>query len=198
MLNTKKILALVICLGIAFKSEQATENLPLTRESDVFLAQINIGSPQKTFKVAIDPEKTAFWIVSQSCKTSFCTLHTKFDSSQSTSFKSKNKKSRVIYRDLSTIDGLTGTDVLTLGSLRIEEQEFISATDSTGFTTEPYEGLLGVAYTANEKYRTFTTPLEYLSKSKASKNIFSFMVSGNQGELVLGDVDSRINEGKSI
>lgn len=199
MLNTKRILALVICLGVVLKSsEQTTVNLPLTREENVFLAEITLGTPPQTFKLAIDPEKTAFWVVSPSCKTSYCTLHTKFDSSQSTSFKNKNKKNKVIYRDFSTIDGQTGTDVLTLGSLTIQEQEFISATGSTGFTTESYDGLLGVAYTANEKKRLFTTPLEYLSKNQLSKNIFSFAVSGSQGNLVLGDVDSSINEGKSI
>lgn len=217
MLNVKHLPMLLVFLAVAFSNVQCKKpairllninfnvvqtkiNVPLARSQNVFLANITIGTPAQNFSVALDPEKTDFWVLASSCTTGLCSLRRKFDGAKSSTFKNSDTKRLVVYRDLSTVEGRLVTDVVTLGSIRVRNQNFIHANNLTGFTNEPYDGLLGVAYTPVGSNRTFTTPLENWAKNNpaANKNIFSFMVSGKSGTLVLGGVDTKIKASKSI
>lgn len=168
----------------------------LVFKSFAFITDITLGTPPKKFIISIDTEKNAFWIFSNRCKAP-CRLPRTFDSSASYTFRSTFKNASVLYRDMSFHPGTLVSDVLTIGNFVVRGQEFI-LTDVNDDFERPYDGLIGVAYTADKTKREPLNPLENLSKHRVVSNVFSFRLTKDEGTFILGGPDPTLYKSNNL
>ncbi|KAF3935976.1 Saccharopepsin [Dactylellina cionopaga] len=113
-----------------------------------YYAEISLGSPPQIFKVVLDTSTANFWVPSSQCKLSIaCAIHTKFDSSASSTYKANGTSFQITY-GIGSVDGFVSRDTLRVGDLTIPNQLFAESTKEAGlaFVTEKFDGILGLAH----------------------------------------------------
>lgn len=115
-----------------------TESWWLNADSSDFLnaqyfADITLGTPPQSFKVILDTGSSNLWVPSQSCSSIACFLHTKYDSSSSSTFKKNGSEFKIQYGS-GAMEGFVSKDDLTIGDLKIKGQDFAEATSEPGLT----------------------------------------------------------------
>ena len=184
-----------------------TQNIPLVTDPNSFqyyTAEISLGTPAQTFQVLIDTGTNEFWVVGPSCTDSYCLSRTAFQPTSSSTFidKKKSREAEYFYKRLE-VDGRTGQDTFAIGDLSVPAQDLIVATKSKRFTVEPYDGIMGLAYTPKKlKSTTRLTPIENLLKQKLITDlIFSLQITRETdntfgGNLIIGGTDPSVFTGK--
>lgn len=195
MLTPKLLLVVaIVYVGIGEKecSYGVTKKIKLDNNEGILTADFSIGTPAQKFKVIFDTEKTDFWVVGPDCTSEYCKARVPFDSSKSSTFNGKNKLVTVSYRDTTNVTGRVGSDVVQLGGLTIEDQDFVVVSNTNGVYPYPYDSLLGLAYYTDSDKRRLATPLENLVKQHSLKSkIFSIRLTATVGVLVLGGIEPR-------
>lgn len=98
-----------------------------------YFADITLGTPPQSFKVILDTGSSNLWVPSQSCSSIACFLHTKYDSSSSSTFKKNGSDFKIQYGS-GAMEGFVSKDDLTIGDLKIKGQDFAEATSEPGLT----------------------------------------------------------------
>ncbi|KAK7203795.1 aspartic peptidase domain-containing protein [Myxozyma melibiosi] len=133
--------------GQEFDAE-AAHNVPLTNFLNAqYFTEISLGTPPQEFKVILDTGSSNLWVPSVSCGSIACYLHTKYDSSASSSYV-KNGTSFDIQYGSGSMSGFVSNDILTIGDLEIKSQDFAEATQEPGlaFAFGRFDGILGLGY----------------------------------------------------
>ncbi|KAJ3694472.1 hypothetical protein LUZ60_009952 [Juncus effusus] len=163
-----------------------------------YFGEIGVGSPSQNFTVIFDTGSSNLWVPSAKCYLSVaCYFHSKYKSSQSSTYK-KNGKSASIHYGTGSISGFFSEDQVTLGDLTITDQVFIEATKepSLTFLAAKFDGILGLGF--QEISVGNATPVWYnmVSEGLIADPVFSFWFNRNGedgeggGEIVFGGVDS--------
>ena len=174
-----------------------TKKIKLDNNEGIVTADFSIGTPAQKFKVIFDTEKTDFWIIGPDCTSDYCKARVPYDGSKSSTFRDKNKQATITYRDTTSLSGDVGSDVVQLGGLTIEDQDFVILSSANGVTPYPYDSLLGLAYYTDSNEKRSPTVLENLVKQHSLKsNIFSIRLTATAGVLVLGGIEPRYYLGK--
>jgi len=122
--------------------------VPLTDYMNAqYFAEINIGTPPQKFTVVLDTGSSNLWVPSTHCSSIACFLHRRFDSTKSSTFQ-ENGTSFAIKYGTGSLEGIISNDVVSIGDLTIQKQDFGESTSEPGitFAVGKFDGIMGLGY----------------------------------------------------
>lgn len=128
------------------------------------------------------------------CKTT-CSGKTKYDSTKSSTYKKDGRPWSISYGDGSTSSGVLAVDTVNLGGFNIKGQTIeLAETISSSFTSDPIDGLLGLAFDSITSVYGVKTPVDNLISQKLIRQpIFGVFLGraahGGGGEYIFGGYD---------
>ncbi|KAJ7489164.1 acid protease [Mycena latifolia] len=112
-----------------------------------YFSTIQIGTPGQTFNVILDTGSSDLFVLDSSCRRCGGSGPL-FDSSKSSTFsqQTSNQPTEIDYGS-GSVEGLIGTDTVTMGSFSTSSQGFLLVEDLTdGLVTGSVSGLIGLAF----------------------------------------------------
>jgi len=170
-------------------------NVPLTNYMNAqYYIEISLGTPPQKFKVIPDTGSSNLWVPSVRCTSIACFLHTKFDSSASSTYE-KNGSSFEIKYGSGSMEGFVSRDRMGVADLTIEGQLFAEAVKEPGlaFAFGKFDGILGLAYDSISVNRIPPPFYEMISQKLINEPVFSFRLGASEddgGEVVFGGIDT--------
>ncbi|KAG6917888.1 hypothetical protein DXG01_000497 [Tephrocybe rancida] len=180
---------------------QGGHNVPLTNFMNAqYYTEISIGEPAQTFKVILDTGSSNLWVPSTRCTSIACFLHTKYDSSASSTYKANGTEFSIQYGS-GSMEGFVSNDQLTIGDLEIPNQDFAEATKEPGlaFAFGKFDGILGLAYDTISVNHIVPPFYNMINQGLLDKNVFAFRVGSSEddgGEAIFGGIDDSAYTGK--
>lgn len=165
-----------------------------------YFSEITIGTPPQTFKVILDTGSSNLWVPSKKCTSIACFLHTKYDSSASSTYKKNGTEFEIRYGS-GSMEGFVSQDTMTIGDLTIKNQLFAEATKEPGlaFAFGKFDGILGLGY-PTIAVNHITPPFqEMINQKLIDEPVFTFRLGDSEedgGEAVFGGIDTSHYTGK--
>ncbi|KAK9777619.1 putative Peptidase A1 domain-containing protein [Seiridium cardinale] len=166
-----------------------------------YFSDISIGTPPQEFKVILDTGSSNLWVPSQSCGSIACYLHSKYDSSSSTTFKKNGSDFEIRYGS-GSMKGFVSQDTLNIGDLTIKGQDFAEATSEPGlaFAFGRFDGILGMGFDRLSVNGIVPPFYQMVNQGLIDEAVFAFYLSSENGddssEVVFGGVDKDHYTGK--
>lgn len=175
--------------------DEGDHNVPVSNFLNAqYFSEITIGTPPQTFKVVLDTGSSNLWVPSSECGSIACYLHTKYDSSSSSTYK-KNGTSFEIRYGSGSLSGFVSQDVMTIGDLKIKDQIFAEATEEPGlaFAFGRFDGILGLGYDTISVNKIPPPFYNMIDQGLLDEPVFAFYLSdtnnGDDSEATFGGVD---------
>lgn len=173
------------------------------------VVQLQVGSPAQTIEVLIDTGSCLFWTISSLIPKNesalLNTLESKaplFDPSRSTTFKNKtNSHWDAGYVDQHGASGFYGIDRVSFGGV-VDDSVVLRVATRANWQNQPDRGVLGLSPPCQGRPGSQVKSERHLVERLHNKGlirsaIFSItLVSGSQGRLTLGEVDTTSLKGK--
>jgi len=175
--------------------------VPLTNFMNAqYYTEISLGNPPQTFKVILDTGSSNLWVPSTKCTSIACFLHTKYDSSASSTHKPNGTAFSIRYGS-GSMEGFVSHDHLTIGDLTIKEQVFAEATKEPGlaFAFGKFDGILGLAYDTISVNSIVPPFYEMINQGLIDEPVFSFRLGSSEedgGEATFGGINPNAYTGK--
>ncbi|XP_053310247.1 gastricsin-like isoform X1 [Spea bombifrons] len=162
-----------------------------------YFGEISIGTPPQNFLVAFDTGSSNLWVASTYCQSPACTNHVLFNPSQSSTYTSNNQQFSMWYGS-GSMTGVLGYDTVTVQGLSIQNQELgLSVTEpSSFFYYSKFDGIFGMAYQSLSAEGATTAVQGLIQQNLIPQAVFSFYLTGQSGEVILGGVDSSLYSGQ--
>ncbi|KAK7470604.1 aspartic proteinase precursor [Stygiomarasmius scandens] len=176
-------------------------NVPLNNFMNAqYYSEITLGTPPQTFKVILDTGSSNLWVPSTKCTSIACFLHTKYDSSASSTYKANGTEFSIQYGS-GSMEGFVSQDTLTIGDLSIKGQDFAEATKEPGlaFAFGKFDGILGLGYDTISVNHITPPFYNMVNKGMLDQPIFSFRLGSSEqdgGEAIFGGIDESAYTGK--
>ncbi|VDB85378.1 unnamed protein product [Peniophora sp. CBMAI 1063] len=180
---------------------QKGHGVPLTNFMNAqYYTEIQLGSPAQTFKVILDTGSSNLWVPSSQCTSIACFLHTKYDSSSSSTYKANGTEFSIQYGS-GSMEGFVSRDKLSIGDLSMSDVLFAEATKEPGlaFAFGKFDGILGLAYDTIAVNHITPPFYEMVNQGLIDEPVFSFRLGSSEddgGEAVFGGIDSNAYTGK--
>ena len=157
-------------------------------------AEISIGTPSQPFKVILDTGSSNLWVPSEQCGSIACYLHQKYDSSASSTYKANGTAFEIRYGS-GSLSGFVSQDVMNIGDLVIEGQDFAEATSEPGlaFAFGRFDGILGMGFDRIAVNGIMPPFYQMVKQKLIDEPVFAFYLSDDDGddssEVVFGGMD---------
>ncbi|KDR83702.1 hypothetical protein GALMADRAFT_262074 [Galerina marginata CBS 339.88] len=174
--------------------------VPLTNFMNAqYFTEITLGTPPQTFKVILDTGSSNLWVPSVKCTSIACFLHTKYDSSASSSYKANGTEFSIQYGS-GSMEGFVSNDWLTIGDLAIKGQDFAEATKEPGlaFAFGKFDGILGLGYDTISVNHITPPFYNMVDQGLLDEPVFSFRIGTSEddgGEAIFGGIDTSAYKG---
>ncbi|RKO90110.1 aspartic peptidase domain-containing protein [Blyttiomyces helicus] len=126
----------------------AEHSVPLSNFlNSQYYGVIGLGTPPQDFTVVFDTGSSNLWVPSTRCSSIACWLHHRYDRKKSSSFK-ENGTEFAIRFGTGSLEGVISNEILTIGDLEIQGQDFGESIKEPGitFAVGRFDGILGLAY----------------------------------------------------
>ncbi|KAF2173916.1 hypothetical protein M409DRAFT_16184 [Zasmidium cellare ATCC 36951] len=159
-----------------------------------YFSEIEIGTPPQNFKVVLDTGSSNLWVPSQDCGSIACYLHSKYDHSESSTYK-KNGSDFAIRYGSGSLEGYVSQDTVAIGDLSIKNQLFAEATAEPGlaFAFGRFDGILGLGYDTISVNGIPPPFYNMIDQGLLDEKVFAFYLSdtneGSESEAIFGGVD---------
>lgn len=172
-------------------------HVPLTNFMDAqYFGPIGLGTPPQEFTVVFDTGSSNLWVPSVKCTSFACYLHRRFNGEQSETFEAVDKKFAIRY-GTGSVEGVVSKDVLSIGGMQVEGQEFGETTKEPGltFALGRFDGILGLGFDTIAVAGVTPPFYNMISQGLIDKALFSFWIGRARdgtpegGELLFGDVN---------
>ncbi|XP_031128313.1 aspartic proteinase-like [Ipomoea triloba] len=168
-----------------------------------YFGEIGVGTPPQKFTVIFDTGSSNLWVPSSKCYFSVpCFFHSKYSSSQSSTYE-KNGKSAEIHYGTGSISGFFSQDNVQVGDLVVKSQAFIEATSEPGvtFLVAKFDGILGLGFQEISVGDAVPVWYNMVNQGLVKDPVFSFWLNRNPqeqegGEIVFGGVDPKHYKGE--
>jgi saccharopepsin len=175
--------------------------VPLTNFMNAqYFTEISIGTPPQTFKVILDTGSSNLWVPSSKCTSIACFLHTKYDSSSSSTYK-ENGSTFAIQYGSGSMEGIVSKDTFSMGDLTVKGLDFGEATKEPGlaFAFGKFDGILGLAYDTIAVNHIVPPFYALLNQGALDEPVFAFRVGSSEddgGEATFGGIDESAYKGR--
>ena len=182
---------------------RAGHNVPLTDFLNAqYFADIELGTPPQKFKVILDTGSANLWVPSEKCTSIACFLHKKYDNTLSSTYKPNGSSFEIQYGS-GSMEGFVSRDHLTIGDLKIQDQDFAEATTEPGlaFAFGKFDGILGLAYDTISVNKIVPPFYKMIEQGLLDENLFAFYLGTDDsvgGEATFGGVDPDHFEGPIV
>ncbi|KAH8819655.1 putative vacuolar protease A [Xylogone sp. PMI_703] len=161
-----------------------------------YFSEITIGTPPQSFKVVLDTGSSNLWVPSSECGSIACYLHTKYDSSSSSTYQ-KNGSSFEIRYGSGSLSGFISQDVMTIGDIKIKNQLFAEATEEPGlaFAFGRFDGILGLGFDTISVNKIPPPFYNMVDQGLLDEPVFAFYLGNtengeqDESEAIFGGVD---------
>ncbi|KAG8529247.1 Vacuolar protease A [Bacidia gigantensis] len=167
-----------------------------------YFSKIAVGTPPQEFKVVLDTGSSNLWVPSSECSSIACFLHSKYDSSASSTYK-KNGSSFEIKYGSGELSGFVSQDTVQIGDIKIKGQDFAEATSEPGlaFAFGQFDGIMGLGYNTISVNKIVPPFYQMLDQGLLDEPIVSFYLSdtsneGDESEALFGGVNKAHYTGK--
>lgn len=138
---------------------------------------------------------------SQKCGSIACYLHTTYDSGSSSTYKSNGSDFEIRYGS-GSMKGFVSQDLLTIGDIKIKNQDFAEATEEPGlaFAFGRFDGILGLGFDTISVNKIVPPFNQMINQKLIDSSVFAFYLSAEDGsstsEVVFGGYDENHYTGK--
>jgi len=168
-----------------------------------YFSDIAIGTPPQEFKVVLDTGSSNLWVPSSECGSIACYLHSKYDSSESSTFKQNGSNFEIRYGS-GSVAGFISQDTLQIGDLKIKGQDFGEATSEPGlaFAFGRFDGILGLGYDSIAVNKVVPPFYKMIEQGLLDEKVFAFYLGdtnngeGDESEAIFGGINKDHYTGK--
>ncbi|EKV05929.1 Vacuolar protease A [Penicillium digitatum PHI26] len=169
-----------------------------------YFSEITIGTPPQTFKVVLDTGSSNLWVPSSQCSSIACFLHSKYDSSSSSTYQKNGTDFEIRYGS-GSLSGFVSRDTLQIGDLKVEGQDFAEATNEPGlaFAFGRFDGILGLGYDTISVNKMVPPFYQMIKQKLVDEPVFAFYLGdankdGDNSVATFGGIDESHYTGELI
>jgi len=183
--------------GIPFTVQTSEGSIVINDyENAQYYGEIALGTPEQKFNVIFDTGSSDLWVASSNCDSS-CGRHAEYNSADSSTYIANGEVFNITYGS-GPVSGYESIDILTLGGLVVNNQEFAEVTDASGlgvaYKLGKFDGILGMAWPILSVNNVPTVFENLWDQKLIPENEFAFYLGDSRtdkGELVLGGTDPK-------
>jgi len=183
-------------------SEKGAHPVPVSNFLNAqYFSEITIGTPPQSFKVVLDTGSSNLWVPSSECGSIACYLHTKYDSSSSSTYKKNGSDFEIRYGS-GSLSGFVSEDTMTIGDLKVKNQIFAEATEEPGlaFAFGRFDGILGLGFDTISVNKIVPPFYNMIDQGLLDEPVFAFYLgdtnNGEESEATFGGVNKDHYTGK--
>ena len=164
-----------------------------------YYGTIELGTPPQKFSVIFDTGSSNLWVPSKDCYYLACLLHKRFDASRSSTYEGNGTEFYIRYGS-GEVSGITGRDLLLVGGVQAEHQDFGEVLREPGisFMFGKFDGILGLGLDGIAVNGMVPPIYNMWQQKHLDRAMFAFWLNREMddqgakqpgGELVLGGYD---------